>query len=149
MEYFLLKQSKTVFIPKTVFAENQEAVIYKVKDIAEFKQLDYIKTFHLISDRVKILLELYLPTRDWRGLVFINDKSEQAVFWYLDLNVYENWKTEINREGQTSIIDHLGEIFPRICKIKLNDGSKEILVHLSIAESIIRRGYLGVEFIKL
>ena len=64
MDYFLLKQSGTVTVPKAPKTEDtslEDPSVRIIHDIPSLQKFDYIAGEHLISDRLKQLLEQYLP----------------------------------------------------------------------------------------
>lgn len=69
MDYFLIKQSGTVFVPKAAGPEAsspEEPSVRIAEDLSSMSKYDYIASGQLISDQLKQLLKQYLPEQLWR-----------------------------------------------------------------------------------
>ena len=126
MDYFLLKQSGTVTVPKAPKTEDtslEDPSVRIIHDIPSLQKFDYIAGEHLISDRLKQLLEQYLPEQLWRPCVFVDTQTvEQITF---------------------------AEKAPGLLHLRGSKGMSFLVVHLSVAESILRRGICGLELLRL
>lgn len=65
MDYFLLKQTGTVSIPKQKEHNQKEPSARIMENVSYLDKFDYIASEALFSDRVKLLLEKYLIEQDW------------------------------------------------------------------------------------
>ncbi|MDE7312409.1 MAG: hypothetical protein K2N87_12450 [Eubacterium sp.] len=163
MDYFLLKQSGTVTIPKAPKTEAstsadtsgaQEPSVRVMEHVGVLGKFDYIAREHLVSDRLKQLLELYLPGFAWRPCVFIDPpRKEQQTFWFLPALPYLPRRVVTASNGMPAAIFISEQDFarkaPGVLRIRSPKGTVFFLVHLSVAESILRRGICGLELEKL
>lgn len=157
MDYFLMKQLGTISIPRAPKSEirtSLEPSVRIAEDLSPFYKLDYIAGEQLISDSLKQLIEQYLPEQIWRPCVFIvPQKKEQVTFWFLPRLPYvpKQVVTASNGIPVAVYVDEqdFAEKSPGIFRIRSPKGSIFIIVHLSVAESILRRGICGVELVRL
>ncbi len=166
MDYFIIKQSGTISIPGEPRSETQtpdaskpavsspEISIRAIDDIAALDRFDFIAADTLISDRLKMLLEQYLPAQTWKPCVFINPSRKlQKTFWYLPPLPYQPEQIIYGTNGIPSAISVSRQDFarksPGIFRIRSHKGPYVVIVHLSVAESILRRGICGLELVRL
>jgi len=196
MDYFVLGQIANVQVSKP----EDGVVLYKTDKIPELANLDYIQNGFLVSDRLKLLFELYMPYNKWILNAYLDlDKSQdilkqagydaevaavanmkglnekdrqikldkfeakydqirselketQSVFWRLDAAEYipaEN--TVFGSNGFVSALCLSGEPPAPVFKIRAPEPPRlySVVVHLSVAESMMRRKYLGVNLIRV
>lgn len=154
MDYFLMKQSGTITIPKAPKTDPLEPSVRIAEDLSSFPKFDYIADGQLISDPLKQLVEQYLPEQFWRPCVFVDPKKkEQVTFWFLPALPYVPSKVVFASNGIPSAVyvdeKDFAEKSPGIFRIRNPKGAVFIVVHLSIAESILRRGICGLELVRL
>lgn len=157
MDYFLLKQSGTISIPKPPRPEaapSQEPSIRIMEGVSSLDKFDYIAVEHLISDPFKQLLEQYLLGQPWRPCVFVEPlKKAQKAFWFLPPLPYLPDRVVFASNGMPAAVyineqDFAGKS-PGIFRIRGPKGTVYIIMHLSIAESILRRGICGLALERL
>ncbi len=157
MDYFLIKQSGTVTIPKDTMAKDtssEDPSVRIMQNVSSLDQFDYISQEHLISDPLKQLLEQYLPEQFWRPCVFVDtQKQEMKTFWFLPDLPYVPKKVVTASNGIPAYVYVDAQDFakkaPAILLIHVSKGMSFLVVHLSVAESILRRGICGLEIIRL
>ena len=157
MDYFLIKQSVTVTIPKDTMAKDtssEDPSVRIMQNVSSLDQFDYISQEHLISDPLKQLLEQYLPEQFWRPCVFVDtQKQEMKTFWFLPDLPYVPKKVVTASNGIPAAVYVDAQDFakkaPAILLIHVSKGMSFLVVHLSVAESILRRGICGLEIIRL
>ena len=157
MDYFLIKQSGTVTIPKDTMAKDtssEDPSVRIMQNVSSLDQFDYISQEHLISDQLKQLLEQYLPEQFWRPCVFVDtQKQEMKTFWFLPDLPYVPKKVVTASNGIPAAVYVDAQDFakkaPAILLIHVSKGMSFLVVHLSVAESILRRGICGLEIIRL
>lgn len=157
MDYFLMKQSGTIIIPKepkTGSCLPQEPSVRNMENLSSLDKFDYIASEQLISSQLKQLIEQYLPEQTWRPCVFIHmEKKEQKTFWFLPALPYipKQTITESNGIPAAVYVDDkdFAQKSPGIFCIRNPRGTNFLIVHLSVAESILRRGICGLELVRL
>ena len=96
----------------------------------------------------------YLPERDWHPCVFVEPpKQAQKIFWFFPTLSYTPKQISFTSNGLSCSIHIQEEDFitksPGIFYIPNSKGTPFIIIHLSIAESILRRGFCGLELERL
>lgn len=148
MDYFLFKQAGQFMLDGKEVSGTEEATLCKANDITQVRGMDYIAHGGLVSDRLKLLLESFLPKNIWRPYIFMDmAKGEQEAFWYLELETYVPGQLELNATGYPCKMQVDIETVPRIFKIAAKNGATFIIAHLSVAESMMRRGIVGLELV--
>ena len=155
MDYFILEQvSYFKGLDAQQVSKTKGSELYRTSKTADLQDIDYIEKDFLISDRLKLLFEKYLPYNKWELRVFLDLNKGQAVFWKLEAEEY--MATEQSVFDENGILQELRisemlntPIFKVILPENTKDRSFSIVVHLSVAESILRRKYLGVNLIRI
>lgn len=156
MDYFLLKQSGTITIPKDPRpkdAQPEEPSVRIMQNVTALDSFDYIAQDHLVSDRLKQLLEQYLPEQDWCPCVFVDTKKqEMRTFWFMPDLPYVPQSVAAASNGIPTAVyvdarDFAGKA-PGILHIRNGKGAGFLVVHLCVAESILRRGICGLEVVR-
>ena len=124
------------------------------EDLLFISKYDYIASEQLISDRLKQLIEQYLPEQLWQPCVFVDPKKkEQLTFWFLPNLPYVPRKVVTASNGIPAAVyideQDFSKKSPGIFRIRSTKGTVFLIVHLSIAESILRRGICGLELVRL
>lgn len=104
--------------------------------------IDYIAEENLISDRLKNLIEMYLPKLEYESV-----KKDKKTFWKFNPPVYEGCSVEYNN-GTISKILFISNTIPLAFTI-CSPEKKYVMVRLAMAESILRRGILGLKFTRM
>ena len=146
MDYFLLKQLGTVSIPREKKHELGESSVRVMENVASLRKFDYIAAESLVSDRVKLLLEQYLPEQEWQPCAFV-DPQEQETFWFLPPISYVPEDISFTNGLPCSVTindEDFAEKSSGIFYIPNPKGTPFVIVHLSVAESILRRGFCGL-----
>lgn len=159
MDYFMIKQTGTIVIPKeesfaSFAASSTEISIRPMADLSQLDRFDYIASETLISDRLKLLFEQYLIEQDWKPCVFIDQERKlQKTFWFLPSLPYQPRKIIYASNGLPAAIyieeSDFAKKSPGIFRIRCRKGPHTVIVHLSVAESMLRRGICGLEFVRL
>lgn len=154
MDYFLLKQSGNISIPRTKDNKHDEPSIRIMQDISQLDRFDYLAAESLVSDRMKLLLEQYLLNSEWQPCAFVEpSKKLQKIFWFLPPLSYFPEQVTTAPNGTVCSIHVKKEDFckksPGIFRIPNPKGTPSVIVHLSVAESILRRGLCGLELVRL
>ncbi len=157
-DYFLLKQKWAVALPKRNASEklsaSTEPTVRIMADTSVLEKFDYLSTDALVSDRLKLLFEQYLWGYDWRPCAFVSLTSQkQQTFWFLPQIAYTPEQIETDSAGIPCSL-HIKEAdfaqkSPGIFRICSPRNDPFIIVHLSVAESMLRRGICGLELERL
>ena len=66
MSYFLLKQPRRVKAGATQTGNIRDAVItHEAERVSEFDGIDFIEDGSFVSDRMKKLIEMFMPHNEW------------------------------------------------------------------------------------
>ena len=174
MDYFMIKQSGTIVIPRESKLEAQkqnvpprksagsdspipsspDISVRPMSDISSLDRFDYISAETLLSDRLKLLFEQYLIDQDWKPCVFIDqEKKLQKTFWFLPPLPYQPSRIIYASNGLPAYVyieeSDFARKSPGIFRIRSHKGPHTVIVHLSVAESILRRGICGLELVRL
>lgn len=171
MEFYLFSQDKTipnavepVGILKTldrdmVNSENLHmmdglAVQFEIKESSNVEYVDFIESpVPLVSGRLKDILAKY-DKKVFFKPIFLADikRSRQDVYWFMIPENVEclSPKSEFNKNGTLKriVIDEERVKYCKVFKIK---GIMEnlIVIRLDVAESILRRGFFGINLTRL
>lgn len=154
MDYFLLKQLGNISVPRPKNGNQEEPSIRIMQDISSLEKFDYLAVESLVSDRMKLLLEQYLLDSEWQPCAFVEPSKEaQKTFWFLPPLPYLPEEVTFAPNGTLCSIRVKEEDFskksPGIFRISNPKGTPFVVVHLSVAESILRRGFCGLELVRL
>lgn len=148
MRYFVMEGLGTVLLPPAPKGENPEVVL--ASDLGRFGEVDYDLRHELISNRLKMVIEHYLPRFDFQPLVYLDiEKQEQAVFWRFRPIQYTDYQATFRNDGIISGISFPNNYAPVIFTARSPRGVRSIVVRIAVAESVLRRCILGVKFTKL
>jgi hypothetical protein len=151
MDYFVLEQTGHVSLNAVKTGETENAILFRTSEISELLEIDYIYKGSLVSDRVKQLFERYIPKNTWimNGYVDIESRM-QVVFWHMVLFEYTQIKGTVYRnDGIVKKLSLSDDSQPVIFKVKSPRGVISDIVHISVAESLLRRKYLGLKVTRL
>lgn len=148
MHYFVMEPLENTVLPAVPKGDKAEVV--KAADVGRFGEIDYDARHELISDRLKMLIERYMPRYDFQPVVFLDmEKEEQAVFWRFSPPLYADCQTTFRNDGIVSHISCNNSDAPVIFTVRSPKGVRSIIVKLPVAESVLRRCIFGLEFTKL
>ena len=148
MRYYVMEALGDVLLPSVPKGEDAEVV--RVADFSRFEEVDYDSRNELISDRLKLLMERYMPKYDFQPVVFLDiEKQEQLVFWRFKPAFYENYQATFRNDGLVSNITFPDNNAPIIFSARSPKGVRSIVVRMAVAESTLRRCILGLKFSKV
>lgn len=163
MEYFIICQDKRVLnsvepigvskaIDKNIDtkAEDEMPVQFYIKEKKENEYVDYIDgQAPLISDKLKYIFEKFQEDIFLKPAVLADIKRmKQDLYWIMIPQAVEclSPKAEFNKNGTLKklVIDETKIGFTKIFKV---DGILEnlIIISLDLAESILRRDFIGIK----
>lgn len=171
MDYFLLKQDERyknipllMDLMKKIDLRHinpadaykiENSIIFYVKAEEESSYLDIIdKQLYLVSDRLKKIIEKYVPNTIFKMIILIDSKHERQENYFLP--IFEevealNNKSEFNLDRsiiKKLILDKEKIKDKKIFKIKESEKTR-IIVRLDAAESILRRDFTGIKLEKI
>jgi len=116
-------------------------------DLIRFSEIDYDERSELISDELKLLMEMYLPRYDFKPVVYLGkEKDERIIFWHFRPPVYEDFQAMFRSDGIVSSIEFANTNAPIVFTVRSPKGKRSIVVRLAVAESALRRSIFGVKF---
>lgn len=165
MDYFILSQDRRIkgFVNysdvknlkiKEILQDKITPISLQVNNEKDYDYLDIIEgDITIVSEKLKVLLEKYDENIFFRPLVFQDlEKQKQSLYW---ISVFEEVdcvsdKSEFNKNGTIKklVINKEKAKGYRIFTIK-GTLEKIIVVSLDLAESILRRGFLGIKINKI
>ena len=151
MDHFVLEQIDYATVSAVKAGETRNAVLLESGDTSKLVKFDYIHKGSLVSERVKQLFELFLPNNKWvlNGYVDV-EKGIQVVFWQMRLFECTQTKgTVFRNDGIVKEISLCEDPLPVIFKVRSPRGVVSDIVHISVAESLLRRKYLGLKLTRL
>ena len=130
--------------------KGDDAEVVKASDVDRFCETDYDARNGLISDRLKLLIEKFMPRYDFQPVVYLDAaKEEQAVFWRFKPPVFEKFKATFRNDGIVSHITFTSDRAPIIFTARSPKGMRSIVVRMAVAESTLRRCILGLKFTQI
>jgi hypothetical protein len=128
------------------FAEG--ATLIETLDLNPLKTIDYASGQKLVSDRLKLVFEMFMPKLEFIPVVF-SDKKDILTFYKFTPPLYEHCIPAYRIDNTVSRITFLNGPPPVIFTTKPQKNTYSAIVHLSVAESVLRRRILGLRFTKL
>jgi len=148
MRYYVMEALGDVLLPSAPKGDDAEVV--NAADLAHYSDIDYDSRSELISDRLKLLLERYMPAYDFQPVVYLDvEKQEQLVFWRFRPPNYENYQATFRNDGIVSYISFPDNNAPIVFTARSPKGVRSIVVRMAVAESTLRRCILGLKFNKV
>ena len=151
MRYFVMEhihiENETVRRPQGYAAEIRET-----SDLSAFYGIDFSARDGLISERLKLLMERYMPKYRFTPVVFLDaKKQEQIGFWRFSPPILApaRYQAEYKNTGVISRIDVTSEDAPVVFSVRAPKGAWSVVVHAAVAESMLRRGIFGVKLTRL
>ena len=148
MRYYVMEAPGNVLLPSAPKGEGTAVV--KASGLGLFSGIDYDSRSELVSDRLKLLLERYMPEYDFHPVVYLDmEKQEQYVFWRFRPQVYAQFEAVYRNDGIVSHISFPDNNAPIIFTARSPKGVRSIVVRMAVAESALRRCILGLKFTKV
>jgi len=148
MRYYAMEPTGTVLLPAAPKGEEAEVVL--ASDLSRFSEIDYDLRSDLISERLKLLLEQYMPEYDFVPVVYFDKaKEEQLIFWRFSPELYTDYQATYKKDGALSHISFTNDQTPIIFTARSPRGVRSIVVRMAVVESALRRSILGLKFTKL
>jgi len=137
-----------MLLPAAPNSEN--AGIVMASDLNRFNEFDYDARSELISERLKSLMELYMPKYDFKPVIYWDTaKKEQAIFWRFRPPFYEEYQATYRNDGIVSYISLPNNSAPIVFTARSPKGIQSIVVRMAVAESALHRSILGLKFTRL
>ncbi|MBS5914371.1 hypothetical protein P4H94_26840 [Paenibacillus macerans] len=158
MHYFLLEQderSKPLLViggQRDSGSGNggQEYNSLYVREEAEVEFIDYVEgPRRLVSNRMKQLLELYEAGLGWTSVILTaKEAKRQELYWFLEPKERDvlSKKSKRDQFGRVTTLVLDGN---RLRGERLFCAEGHVIVHLDVAESLLRRAYTGLRLIPL
>jgi len=148
MRYYVMEALGNILLPSA--PKGEEAVVVQASDLSRFDEIDYDARSELISDRLKMLMERYMPRYDFQPVVYLDiEKQEQLVFWRFRPPAYGDYEATYRNDGIISHIVFPNNDAPIVFTARSPRGTRSIVVRMAVAESTLRRCILGLKFTKL
>ena len=148
MRYFVMEPDGNTLLPIAPKGEGSEVVV--TTNLGRFSEIDYDARSELISDRLKLLMEMYLPKYDFVPVVYLDTaKNEQMVFWRFRPPQYDDFEADFRNDGIVSRITFNDDRYPIAFTARSPKGKRSIVVRLAVAESALRRCILGLKFTRV
>ena len=148
MRYLVMEPVGNTLLPTVSGGKNNEVVI--ASNLSRFDNIDYDARSELISERLKLLLEKYLPKYDFQPVVYLDTaKDNQMIFWRFGPPTYDGFDAEFRNDWLVSHITFMDDRYPIAFTARSPRGVRSIVVRLAVAESALRRCILGVKFTKV
>jgi hypothetical protein len=148
MRYFVMEPNGNKQLPVTKCKKGPEVVL--VPELKQFNKIDYDTRSKLISEKLKLLIEMFMPKYDYVPVVYLDlPKKEQLVVYRFEPSHFDNCQATYRNDGVLSHITLYSKAAPIIFTAKSPKGVCSIVVNMAVAESILRRKILGVSFTKV
>jgi hypothetical protein len=148
MRYFVMESTENISLPPA--PKNDSAEIVIVSEVGKYIDVDYDYRSELISERLKLLMGMHMPGYDFKPVVYLDQpKEEKLVFWRFRPAPYSEYEAEYRNDGVISRLVLLGRNAPIVFTVKSPKGVRSVVARLAVAESALRRGILGIKFVKI
>jgi hypothetical protein len=143
-----MEQLGNVLLPSVPKGENAEVIL--ASNLSRFNEIDYDARSELISERLKLLMTLYMPKYEFNPVVYLdNAKEEQMIFWRFRPPLYTDYQGKYRNDGILSHIVFNNDRLPIVFTARSPKGVRSIVVRMAVAESVLRRCILGLKFTKV
>jgi hypothetical protein len=170
MEYYKISQAHNIngviTIPNNYLRElersdknTENAIIIQYKEKRDCEYLDYIEVgaFVLVSDELKKLFSKYEKEIKFRLVVLIDQTKEgRKLYWIMDVPLIDclSGKSEFSPGGivKSMVLDKTLIDNRSIFAYKTGKSlilKKQIIINLDVAESILRRNIVGINYERL
>jgi len=148
MRYFVMEPLGNTLLPTAPKGGDAEVIV--TSNLSRFEEIDYDARSELISDRLKLLMEMYMPKYDFSPVVYLDTaKEEQMVFWRFRPPQYDDYEASYRNDGTVSHIAFRDDRYPIAFTARSPRGKRSIIVRLAVAESALRRCILGLKFTRV
>ena len=148
MLYYVMEPMDGILLPAASKSEKAEVIVASA--LSRFYEIDYDARSNLISERLKLIMERYMPKYDFKPVVYVDSpKNEQLVFWRFKPAPYDDCLADFRSDGIVSRISFPEKLGPLVFTIWSHKGVHSIVVRLAVAESILRRCIFGVKFTRV
>lgn len=148
MRYYVMEQLGKILLPAAPKGEGTEVII--ASNLSRLNEIDYDARSELISERLKLLMELFMPKYDFSPVVYLDPiKDEQMIFWRFRPPIYDKYKAIFRNDGIVSHILFQNIHEPIVFTVRSPKGIRSIVVRMAVAESVLRRSILGLKFTKI
>jgi len=148
MRYYVMEALGNILLPAA--PKGEDAAVVRTTDLGRFSEVDYDSRSELISDRLKFLMEKYMPKYDFQPVVYLDvEKQEQSVFWRFRPPTYGDYEATYRNDGIIMHISFPNNDAPIVFTARSPKGVRSIVVRMAVAESTLRRCILGLKFTKL
>jgi len=148
MRYYVMEALGNAMLPTA--PKGDDAAVVKATDLGRYGEIDYDSRSELISDRLKLLMERYMPKYDFQPVVYLDqEKDEQLIFWRFRPPAYEGYEATFRSDGIVSQISFPDNDAPIVFTARSPRGARSIAVRMAVAESALRRCILGLKFTKI
>lgn len=148
MRYYVMEPIGNILLPSVPKSESAEVI--QSSNLSRFSEIDYDYRGGLISDRLKLLMTLYLPKYDFQPIVYLDtEKNEQAMFWRFCPPLYEDYQATYRNDGFVSHISFPNTGAPIVFTARSPKGVRSVIVRMAVAESALRRSIVGLKFTKI
>jgi len=147
MRFYVMEQSGNVLIP----AVDDDMEIIETSDVDRFVDIDFDARSKFVSERLKLLLEKYLPRYEFVPVFIIESEDKILNYWKFMPPAFDGYNAQYRNDGLISHISFMPDVekLPIAFTAISPKGVKSIVVRMAVAESALRRGILGVKFTKI
>ena len=148
MLFYVMEPVDGILLPAA--SKSDEAEVIATSDLSRFSEIDYDTRSNLISERLKLVIERYLPKYDFQPVVYVDSpRNELMVFWRFKPAYFDGFQADFRSNGIVSSISFPEEIGPLIFTARSRKSAQSTIVRLAVAESILRRCIFGVKFTRI
>jgi len=149
MRYFVMEHIDSEMTRRS---QGYAAEIRETSDLGAFYGIDFAARDGLISERLKLLMERYMPKYSFVPVVFLDTKKQEQIgFWRFSPPILSpaHYQADYRNTGVISHISVTRENAPTVFSVRSPKGAWSVVVHVSVAESMLRRGILGLKLTRL
>jgi glucan biosynthesis protein len=137
-----------VQLPIAQKGDDNDLVI--ASELDKYREIDYDARSELISERLKLLLEMFMSRYDFQPVVYLDTvKQAQLVYWRFKPSLFEAFEANYRNDGIVSSISFPDSNVPNLFTVKSPKAVRSIVVVMAVAESALRRGILGLKFTRI
>jgi len=148
MLYFVMEPIDGILLPAASKSDKTEVIA--ATGLSRFCEIDYDVRSNLISERLKLIMERFMPKYDFQPVIYVDPpKNELKVFWRFKPALYDDYQADFRSNGIVSHISFPEKIGPLVFTVRSHKGVPSTVVRLAVAESILRRCIFGVKFTRV
>jgi len=144
--YFVIEQldnAPNIPPPKT-------AEVQKIANLMKISDFDYFSRYDLISDNLKSLIEKFMPGDNFELAAYLDsEKQAVTVLWLFNPPICSDFEAAFRTDGHVSHMANTSADSPRIFIVKSPKGVRSTIVHLAVAESMLRRNIYGLKLTRI